>query len=262
MSTYIVGDVQGCFSELSELLRSLNFDPREDRLGFAGDLVSRGPDSLSVLRKAAELKNTFAVLGNHDLALIALHFGAVKAPNLSLEGILEAPDRKKLIDWLLEKPLMILDQKHQYTLVHAGIPPQWSIHFAQTLARETEALLQKNPELFVKNMYGNIPDEWSLNLEGFARTRYIINAFTRMRFCTQQGKLDFQNTEAISHDPQFRPWFEWREGDEQKIIFGHWASLMGRCEKPGFFALDTGCIWGNALTAVEIETWKLYQVLC
>lgn len=262
MSTYIVGDVQGCFSELSELLSSLNFDPDKDTLGFAGDLVSRGPDSLSVLRKARELKNSFAVLGNHDLALIAYHFGAVKAENLLLEKILDAPDRKKLIDWLLEKPLMIIDPKHNYALVHAGIPPQWSIELAYQLARETEHLLQKNPELFVKNMYGNVPAEWSFDLQGIERTRYIINAFTRMRFCTPLGKLDLVNTSNLSQDPEYRPWFEWREKDERKILFGHWASLLGHCEKPGFFALDTGCIWGNALTALEIEKWKLHSVKC
>jgi bis(5'-nucleosyl)-tetraphosphatase (symmetrical) len=260
MSTYIVGDVQGCFSELTELLSTISFNPLHDSLGFAGDLVNRGPDSLGVLRLATSLKNSFAVLGNHDLALLALHFGAIKKSGLFLTEILEAPDRKKLIDWLLEKPLLIADEMHHYALVHAGIPPQWSIEKATQEARETELLLQKNPEAFLKNMYGNLPDEWSDNLTGWDRARYVINAFTRMRFCTHEGKLDFENTSNVSIDETYRPWFEWRHADKHKIIFGHWASLMGRCDKPGFYALDTGCVWGHALTALRVDNWKIHQV--
>ncbi len=262
MATYIVGDVQGCFSPLGELLSSVGFDANRDILGFAGDIVSRGPDSLGVLRFAASLKNSFAVLGNHDLSLIALHFGAFKNSNLTLEGILNASDRNKLIDWLLEKPLMKIDDLHNYALVHAGIPPQWPIDFAYQLALETKLLLEKNPEIFVKNMYGDVPDQWSENLEGFSRARYVINALTRMRFCTVEGKLDLENTTAVSTNDLYRPWFEWRGKDERNIIFGHWASLMGHCKKPGFYALDTGCVWGNSLTALEIETWKLHSLKC
>lgn len=260
MNTYLIGDVQGCFDSLQLLLKKIQFNPEKDRLGFAGDLVNRGPKSLEVLRFISQLKNPMVVLGNHDLHLLALYFLKEfkhKNNDHTLNAILNAPDCDALIDFLLQQPLLFVEG--ELAMVHAGIPPQWSIDAAILHAATVQNKLQENPTAFFENIYGNAPSAWDDALTGWDRIRYCVNAFTRMRFCTRQGELDLCNKTNISLLPNFQPWFDWSKlpGD---VYFGHWASLAGRCNKPHIFALDTGCVWGGPLTAIRVEDKKIFCV--
>lgn len=257
MATYIIGDIQGCFAELLELLDVINFDAKQDRLGFVGDLVNRGPKSLETLRFIADLSDPLIVLGNHDINLLAIYFGFRTPSNHSLNELLTASDLDELIEFLIAKPFMI--QNQNYVMVHAGIPPQWTIEQAQSHADEASKSLQKNPELFLKNIFGDQPEIWRDDLIDWNRYRYIINSFTRMRFCDESGRLDMQNTTMKTEDANLKPWFDWRKNDAKKIIFGHWASLEGNCQKPDFYALDTGAVWGGKLTAIRVDDWQLFS---
>jgi bis(5'-nucleosyl)-tetraphosphatase (symmetrical) len=264
MSTYLFGDIQGCFDELQHLLDKINYDPNKDRLGFVGDLVNRGPKSLETLRFIKNLNDPIVVLGNHDLYLLALAHGCVdKEPNQTLLPLLNAPDKNELLEWLRHQPLIYYNDQHSYLVVHAGIPPCWSITTALQCAHEVEQVLQgehyQEYFTFFENMLGATPNIWHENLTGYERLRYIVNALTRMRFCTQSGKLDLDNKGITSTDSHYRPWFEWFEPDID-IIFGHWASLQGQCHKKHFYALDTGCVWGETLTALRIEDKKLFSI--
>lgn len=259
MSTYIIGDLQGCFDSLQALIQKIHFDPRADRLGFVGDLVNRGPKSLQTLRFIQQLKEPLIVLGNHDLHLMALHFlrqthkGQFQHISHTLQAVLEAPDCETLIEFLLQKPF--IQSEKNFLLVHAGIPPQWSIEQALQYASEAEKKMQENPVTFFQNVYGNHPLVWDTNLTGWDRIRYIVNALTRMRFCDSRGTLELENKTDLSTSKQFRPWFEWITPNKI-IFFGHWASLNGRCSNPRIFALDTGCAWGGTLTAIRAEDLK------
>ncbi|HLB55740.1 MAG TPA: symmetrical bis(5'-nucleosyl)-tetraphosphatase [Coxiellaceae bacterium] len=261
MSTYLIGDVQGCFDSLQALLKKINFNPEKDRLGFVGDLVNRGPKSLEVLQFISQLKNPLVVLGNHDLHFMALYslrdHHLFKTIPHTLNEILDAPDCKNLINFLLQQPLMIVE--NNIVMVHAGIPPQWSIEEALQHARDVEKIMRTNPILFFENIYGNDPAIWRDDLTEWDRSRYILNAFTRMRFCSQTGELDLDNKTDQAADEKWRPWFEWIQ-PTMPIYFGHWASLNGCSTNPMIFALDTGCAWGQTLTAIRLEDHQLFSI--
>jgi bis(5'-nucleosyl)-tetraphosphatase (symmetrical) len=258
MTTYAIGDLQGCFDELQTLLDKIHFNPKQDKLWFVGDLVNRGPKSLECLRFVKKLSHqAITVLGNHDLHLIAVYYGhqALKKGD-TLQAILDAPDAADLIEWLCHQPLVHHDASLQFTLVHAGIPPQWSITEALAKSKEVETALQgtQRQEL-LKHMYGSLPDQWDENLQGFDRLRLIINYFTRMRFCDADGKL----TVSIKTKPQdapagWEPWFTVpRKTTQDHIVFGHWAALEGITNDPYAHGIDTGCVWGNRLTALNLN---------
>ena len=267
MRTFVVGDIQGCFRCLEKLLEEVGFSPSRDRLLAVGDLVNRGPQSLETLRFCHSLGNAFhTVLGNHDLHLLAVARGG-RAPNHkdTLSSILNAPDRERLLDWLQSQSLML--QQGEYTLVHAGIPPQWNVDEAAARAREVEHALGSpaNSQRFFQGMYGNTPHTWDDGLEGVDRLRCITNYFTRMRYCNAHGRLELSNKMPPEHGPPgYRPWFavEGRKTAGDKILFGHWASLQGRVGDSNAIALDTGCVWGGSLRMIRLDTGRFYHHLC
>ncbi len=265
MTHYAIGDIQGCYDELIQLLDTLNFGP-DDQLWVAGDLVNRGPKSLETLRFLKELGDQARiVLGNHDLHLLAIHYGTTtQRRSDTFDEILNAPDRYELMDWLRHQPLLIHDKTLGYTMVHAGIPPNWSLKKARNCSKEVEQVLQSTLAIeYFRNMYGNKPDRWKKSIEGWERLRMITNYFTRMRFCSDKGKLDFLAKGSLSSQPEgFLPWFEHpgKTVDTHRIIFGHWAALEGKADHHNVFALDTGCVWGNTLTAMRLEDQQLFSV--
>ena len=270
MSTYAIGDIQGCYSELQNLLNEINFDERRDELWFAGDLVNKGPKSLQTLRFIKTLGvNAKITLGNHDLHLLAV------AKNIrplskkdSIQEILAADDVKELIDWLKSRPLLITDDNLNFTMVHAGLPPQWSLENAKEFAKECELILQgEKINNLLAEMYGDTPNIWVNSLQDYAKQRLIINCFTRIRFCNSDGMLDFdakvapgkQNTSLI-------PWYSLpnRKTKDNKIIFGHWSTVHIGNEKNfkqyNVYPIDTGCLWGGRLTAMRLEDEKVFSV--
>lgn len=261
MSTYVVGDIQGCLSALKCLLEKVNFDPARDQLLLAGDLVARGEDSLGTLRLIYQLRDcTRAVLGNHDLHLLALAAGAapLREKERDLRAILDAADRDTLLGWLRHQPLALELPQHHSVLTHAGLPPGWSV--AQTLARAAEveaALRGAEADDFYRTMYGNTPRGWSDELSGNARLRVITNYLTRMRFVDVDGALDLTSKgEADAPPAGFVPWFlhPARQDTEMRVLFGHWAALAGNVPaSANVAALDTGCVWGGRLTALRLE---------
>jgi bis(5'-nucleosyl)-tetraphosphatase (symmetrical) len=260
MAVYAIGDIQGCFDELLELLAVLHFDRRRDRLWFVGDLVNRGPKSLETLRFVRGLGPTaVTVLGNHDLHLLAaahgIHPGSVDGD--TLDPILAAPDRDELIDWLRRLPLLHYDGKLGYLMVHAGLPPQWDLGLARRCAAEVETVLRGDRlDAFLSHMYGNKPKQWSEDLEGWDRLRFIVNCFTRMRFCDRDGRLELKCTGPPGSQPEgYYPWYEipGRASARMNIIFGHWSTLRAT-NVPGIFPTDSGCLWGGQLTALRIDT--------
>lgn len=262
MATYVIGDIQGCFAELMALLEKINFNPKQDRLGFTGDLVNRGPDSLATLRFIKSLQDPIVVLGNHDLYMLGLATKAIAySGQHTLLEVFEAPDKLELLDWLRQQPLLIHNTEHNFVMSHAGIPPCWNLSQALSLAREVEDVLKADDYItFLRNMEGDLPARWEDNLEGWDRLRYIVNAFTRMRFCKPDGTLELNNKSAISHDPQvWHPWFEFYKL-EATMLFGHWASLEGQCSHPKCEALDTACLWGKTLTAYCVEDGQRFSV--
>jgi bis(5'-nucleosyl)-tetraphosphatase (symmetrical) len=260
MAVYAIGDIQGCFDELLELLATLRFDRQRDRLWFVGDLVNRGPKSLETLRFVRELGSAaVTVLGNHDLHLLAAAHG-IRPDNIddgTLEPILAAPDREALIDWLRHLPLLHYDAELGYLMVHAGLPPQWDLKLAQRCAGEVETVLRGNRlEAFLSRMYGNKPRQWSGELEGWDRLRFIVNCFTRMRFCDRHGRLELKSSGPPGTQPEgYYPWFEIpaRASGDINIIFGHWSTLRPS-NIPGVYPIDQGCLWGGQLTALRIDS--------
>jgi bis(5'-nucleosyl)-tetraphosphatase (symmetrical) len=256
MSIYAIGDIQGCFDELLKLLDSLSFNEHTDQLWFAGDLVNRGPKSLETLRFVKSLGDAaITVLGNHDLHLLA----ASCVPKIahkkdSLLPVLEAPDSDELIDWLRHRPLFHFND--DFCLVHAGVPPQWDFKKTQKMAILAEqALRGPNYQSFLNQMYGNKPNIWSPNLKGVERLRFIVNCFTRMRYCDADGRLDFIHSGPPGSQPKgLVPWFDApkRKNADMRIIFGHWSAL-GYYEGPNCYAIDTGCLWGGQLTALRLD---------
>ena len=260
MATYAIGDIQGCFDELQALLEKVGYG-KKDRLWFVGDLVNRGPKSREVLRFVRGLgKRAVVVLGNHDLHLVTQHEGFAKPRgDDTFTDVLEARDREELVDWLRKRPMM--HAEGGYAMVHAGLLPQWSVRKAVKLGAEVEAALRaRSYRKFLANMYGSKPDEWSDGLEGWDRLRVIVNAMTRMRFSTPQGKMDFKAKGARAPEG-YRPWFELRAPENEKLVFGHWSAL-GLKVTQRVAALDSGCVWGGKLTAMRLEDRKLYAVPC
>lgn len=269
MATYAVGDLQGCLEPLKCLLERVKFDPAQDKLWLVGDLVNRGPASLETLRFLHGMRESLVcVLGNHDLHLVAVAYNAERLKkNDTLREIIEAPDCPQLIEWLRRMPLIHHDAQRDITLVHAGIPPQWTIEKSLQRAAEVEAALRDDTQLpmFLDGMYGNEPAKWDKKLHGIERLRVITNYFTRMRFCTPDGKLDLKSKEGLdTAPPGYAPWFSHaeRKAAGRKIIFGHWAALEGQCDVPGLFALDTGCVWGGSMTLLNVDTLERIHCSC
>ncbi len=266
MSTYVIGDLQGCFEPLERLLEHISFNPQHDTLWFTGDIVNRGQKSLECLRFVKNLGNRHhIVLGNHDLHLLAVAHNAHKGwREDTLDDILGASDKHDLLDWLIHQPLLHHDL--DYTMVHAGLAAPWDLAKAKMLAHEVETILQSDKAYdFFKHMYGNHPNAWSDDLEGFDRWRCITNYFTRARFCYPDGSLELENKGQIdSAKDKLIPWFKVpdRQNADVKILFGHWAALGGVTNTPNTYALDTGCIWGYALTAMRLEDGARFFVSC
>jgi bis(5'-nucleosyl)-tetraphosphatase (symmetrical) len=258
MPRYAIGDIQGCCDELQALLKRCNYSADRDELWFVGDLVNRGPQSLATLRFVRSLgAAATVVLGNHDLHLLALAFGSKRKgkDGDTLEEILEAPDRDQLLEWLLGRPLAVYDEPRGDFLVHAGLAADWTPRVAAKLAREVEAVLRNDARTLFDGMYGNKPDRWSDNLRGMDRLRFVINAFTRMRFCRADGAIDLKMKAAPGEQPEdLVPWFDvpGRKSGEVRVICGHWSTL-GYRRRADLLTLDTGCIWGGALTAVNLD---------
>jgi bis(5'-nucleosyl)-tetraphosphatase (symmetrical) len=261
MATYAIGDVQGCYDELQALLGRVGFDRTRDRLWFVGDLVNRGPKSLQVLRFVKELGDrAVVVLGNHDLHLLTQHEGFErKRKDDTFDDVLGAPDARELVDWVRSRPMM--HAEGNFAMVHAGLLPQWTIEKSLLLAGEVEqALRAPNYRDFLANMYGSKPGRWDDALAGRDRLRVIVNAMTRMRFCTAEGVMEFSTSRKVS-PPGYFPWYETRTDAEQAIVFGHW-SAQGLKLTDRIAALDSGCVWGGALTALRLEDRWLAQVPC
>jgi bis(5'-nucleosyl)-tetraphosphatase (symmetrical) len=255
VTRYAIGDVQGCDEELRALLKSIGFSADRDRLWFVGDLVNRGPDSLGTLRLVHSLRdNAIVVLGNHDLHLLARAQGlARRRKSDTLDEVLAASDRDRLLDWLISRPLAYAEGED--LMVHAGLVPQWSVPLTLRLAAEVAHALTHAPRKLFEHMYGNEPGSWDENLAGYERLRFTINVLTRLRVCTADGRIDV----GIKGEPPpppaaLRPWFEHRErkSKDARVIFGHWSAL-GLVQRSGVVGLDTGCVWGGALTAFDLD---------
>jgi len=265
MATFAIGDVQGCFEELEELLGEIGFSRSRDRLWFVGDLVNRGPRSLAVLRFVKELgERAVVVHGNHDLHLLTLAAGhAKRRDDDTFDDVLAASDRDELLDWLRFRPMVHVED--EYLMVHAGLLPAWSVAQAQDLAAEVEAELRaRRYRLFLAELYGSRPEAWDEDLRGMDRLRVIVNAMTRMRFCSADGVMELRvKGEVEQAPPGFMPWFEvpGRRTRGVPVICGHWSAL-GLKLKRDLLALDTACVWGGALTAVRLEDRRLFQVRC
>lgn len=273
MAIYCVGDVQGCDDALERLLAQIDFSPSRDTVYLLGDLVNRGPDSVQVLRRCMNADGAIlSLLGNHDLHLLAVAHGARKpSPRDTLSPILQAHDRMVLLDWLRQQPLArtLTHGSEVMLMVHAGVLPAWSISDTLTLAAEVQTVLRsKDLPLFLRQMYGNAPNHWSYQLQGIDRLRVVVNALTRLRFCSPTGSMDFLSTESASATPPgLLPWFEVprRRTKNTLVAFGHWSTL-GWLNQPHVLALDTGCVWGGCLSAVRfgatLAERELIQVRC
>lgn len=274
MSTYLVGDVQGCDAALQRLLELIAFSPSRDTLYLLGDLVNRGPQSAEVLRRCMQLGDAVKpLLGNHDLHCLASAYGVRKAGKRdTLHSILQAPDKDALLHWIAQQPLarsLVDSQGQRLLMVHAGVLPQWSLDKTLALAHEVHSII-KSPALpdFLAHMYGNLPNRWDDAFSGADKSRVIVNALTRIRFCSAEGVMDFESSESADAAPAgLMPWFECpeRQTAQDTIAFGHWSTL-GLINRPHLMALDTGCIWGGCLTAIEIgqtlQERTIHQVHC
>lgn len=263
MAILAIGDIQGCYQELRSLLELASFDPAADRLWLVGDLVNRGPDSLHVLRFVKQLgESATVVLGNHDLYLLMVAAGfRRRGKDDTLAQVLDAPDREELLDWLAGRPLMHLEDR--FALVHAGLVPQWSAPQARALAGEVEVVLQgpRRAE-FLSRLQGNEPSRWRDELSGQDRLRFIVNAMTRMRFCSAGGRLDFSCKGPPEQAPKgFLPWYAQpeRASAGSTVVCGHWSALGFR-RMEGVIALDSGCLWGGVLTGVWLDRGEVVQV--
>ncbi|HEX8612326.1 MAG TPA: symmetrical bis(5'-nucleosyl)-tetraphosphatase [Telluria sp.] len=269
LRTYVIGDLQGCAHETAVLLNRIEDDAGGPaRVLFVGDLINRGPASLDALRRVAALSRAGsgeALLGNHDLHLLAVAVGAQKmSKSDTLGAILAAPDRDELVDWLRHRPLAMMAEGH--LLVHAGVAPQWDAAQTMALAAEVEAVLRGPGWIdFLRNMYGNEPARWDDGLSGIARLRCIVNALTRMRLCAPDGSMDFKEKESAGAPPgsALLPWFDvpGRRSADTTVVFGHWSAL-GLLLRDDVVGLDSGCVWGGKLSALCLNTRSLLQVDC
>ncbi len=263
--TYVVGDIQGCCDQLQQMHGRIQEKHPQARLLFAGDLVNRGPRSLATLRYVHDLgAQGQTVLGNHDLHLLALANGIGRVHKSdTLEEILQAPDREDLLHWLRHRPLALLEEG--YLLTHAGVLPQWTAEQTMELAQEVEAVLRGPNWLdFLSRMYGNLPAAWSDDLQGVERWRCVVNALTRIRFCTADGVMDFSSKDGVSDiPPGFMPWFDvpGRKTADVTVVIGHWSTL-GLVMRPDLLCLDTGCVWGGQLTAICLQDRSVLQLDC
>ncbi|SOB77753.1 Bis(5'nucleosyl)-tetraphosphatase, ApaH [Marinobacter sp. LV10R510-11A] len=266
MTDYAIGDIQGCYDSLKDVLAKVDFSPSRDRLWVAGDLINRGPSSLKTLRYIESLGDSaVVVLGNHDLHFLAVALGghALKRKD-TLADILNAPDRDKLVNWLRQQNLCVHDSKRNLIMVHAGLPHIWSLEQALANAREVEKVIRGNsaPEYFAQ-MYGNKPECWGENLTGMDRWRVITNYFTRMRFIASDGRLELTAKDSSGTAPKgFAPWFEFPRTDDLRVVFGHWAAIEGKTGVERFIGLDTGCVWGGALTMMNLDTAEKIHCDC
>lgn len=258
MTRYAIGDLQGCLAPLQQLLERISFSPDRDQLTFVGDLVNRGPESLAVLRFVRSLGGAArTVLGNHDLHLLALHHDPEREQRKgdTLDAVLEAPDREQLLDWLLLQPLAIDDAQHGDLIVHAGVVPQWTRAQVMSHAHAAERALRADPRAFLSTMYGNKPERWEDAHTPMEKHRFTINVLTRMRYCHADGRIDLKMKGApgAARGP-WRPWFEHDNHrlTDRRIVFGHWSTL-GLLQQSRHLGLDTGCVWGGSLTAVNLD---------
>ncbi len=257
MARWAVGDIQGCCDEFEQLLSRIRFSSERDRLWLVGDLVNRGPRSLAVLRLVRSLgEAAVTVLGNHDLHLLAVALaGSKPRSNDTLDELLAAPDRDQLLEWLLQRPLAHYDGAHRELLLHAGVVPQWSVAQTLQLADEVQQALRRDPRALLSRMYGDRPERWHETLAGEDRLRFTINVLTRLRFCTPDGRIDCRHKGKPDSAPA--PWLPWfrapgRASRAVRIVFGHWSAL-GFLHEHGLLGLDTGCVWGGTLTAVNLD---------
>ncbi len=266
MAIYAIGDIQGCFDDLLRLLDYIKFEPKEDQLWFVGDLVNRGPKSLETVRFVKSLGDSaITVLGNHDLHLLATacHQRLPRKKD-TLSQFLQASDCDELLYWLRHQALFRYND--EYCLLHAGLPPQWGFSRTKKMALKAEKVLRGPDHIdFFENMYGDYPNIWNTNLHGMEKIRFIVNCFTRIRYCEMDGRLDFKHSGAIGTQPRhLLPWFEVpnRKSANMKIIFGHWSTL-GYYQGRNCYAIDTGCLWGGQLTALKLgEKVKRLSIDC
>jgi bis(5'-nucleosyl)-tetraphosphatase (symmetrical) len=273
MALYLIGDIQGCDAALQKLLDKIGFSPSRDTIVLLGDLVNRGPDSAAVLRRVEGYgASALSLLGNHDLHLLGVAHGARKSSRKdTLAGLLEAPDSEAMLEWVRQQHMALHMQIDggDLLMVHAGVLPQWTVGDTLALASEVESVL-RGPALgeFLLGMYGNEPAQWSDTLSGSARLRAIVNALTRLRFCTAEGVMEFESKDGMLPGPEgFMPWFDvpGRKTANATIAFGHWSTL-GWLSRPDLLSTDTGCVWGGCLSAVSIgatlDERELVQVKC
>ena len=263
MSLYAIGDIQGCHAEFCQLLEMIGFSAESDRLWLVGDLVNRGPGSLAVLREVKALgAAATTVLGNHDFHLLTVAAGHARQHKRDTIGpILAAPDRDELLAWVRAQPLVVVEGDR--LLVHAGLLPEWTPDAAVALSGEVQAALRADDhDHFLRTLYGDAPDAWRDDLAGFDRLRVVVNACTRLRFCTAGGRMEFREKRGPEHAPEgYRPWFahEARASSGKTVVCGHW-STRELVLAPNLMMLDSGCLWGGTLTAVRLEDRRVFQV--
>ena len=266
MTDYAIGDIQGCYERLRDVLATVDFSPSRDRLWVAGDLINRGPSSLATLRYLEGLGDaTKVVLGNHDLHLLAVALGGHSPKKKdTLHDILEAPDCDRLLHWLRQQKLCVHDADRNLVMTHAGLPHIWNVDQAVASAREVEAVIQgSDAGEYFSQMYGNKPERWCDTLTGMDRWRVITNYFTRMRFIAQDGSLELTAKESADTAPEgYAPWFSYPRQDDVQVIFGHWAAIEGDTGSDRFIGLDTGCVWGGALTLMNLNTGEKVHCDC
>lgn len=266
MTDYAIGDIQGCYDRLQDVLTKVDFSPSRDRLWVAGDLINRGPSSLATLRYIESLgSSAVVVLGNHDLHLLAVALGGHPPRRKdTLADILDAPDHDHLVDWLRQQQLCVRDSARNLVMVHAGLPHIWGVDQAVAYAREVEAVIRgPQAEAYFTHMYGNEPARWQDDLAGLDRWRAITNYFTRMRFIAADGTLELTAKESADHAPAgYAPWFDYARSDDVRVVFGHWAALEGQTGSDRFIGLDTGCVWGGVLTMMNLDSGEKIHCDC
>ena len=261
MTTLIIGDVQGCYQELEQLLTKCGFDEGKDHLWLVGDLINRGPENSAVLDWLINTPKVTSVLGNHDLHFLAVALGErSQSKGDTLNDLLESPKRDIYIDYLRNLPLIHTSSDNENVLVHAGVPPNLDIQSSLSLANEVEEVLKSDKiEGFLESLYGNNPSVWNKTLKGQDRLRLITNWFTRMRYCKEDGELELTHKEAVS-PAGFQPWYTFERTDQIRVFFGHWAAIEGKTGNQWATALDTGCVWGGKLSAFDLEKNCLISV--
>lgn len=269
MSLYLIGDLQGCYAPFQQLLAQVDFSPSRDHVVCLGDLVNRGPDSLQVVRQLMAWEGSAeALLGNHDLHLLAVARGVRQLhKHDTVQALLNAPDRDALLHWLHQRPLAL--QRNGWLLVHAGVLPAWTVEQTLALAQEVcNVLASPEGPQWLHHMYGNQPDHWRPDWPTHDRLRVVVNALTRLRFCTAEGVMEFDAKDSAAQAPHgFMPWFEVqdRKTADTPVAFGHWSTL-GLLQKPHLLGLDTGCVWGGCLSAAQIspqgEVQAIVQIPC